>query len=262
VFIALTACAGGEDDQAAQQSAPRAAGGDALDLSGVCPNPIVVQGSWFPGVEQHATFSLVGPGYRNDKEKKRTVGPLVANGVDTGVDIEIRAGGPAIGFQHADAQMYLDKSITLAEVSTDASILDSVKQPTIGVIAPFDLDPQIIMWSPEKHPDWNVIADIGQTDETVLYFEGEPYMQYLVGAGILRKSQIDGNWDGSPSRFVVSGGTVAQQGYVTYEPCVWEHETKQWDRPIEYALVHDRGYVNYQDATLATRPGDKEKLPP
>jgi hypothetical protein len=222
----------------------------------------VVQTSWFPGVEAHAAFSLVGPGYRLDADKKRTIGPLVAKGVDTGVDIEVRAGGPAIGFQHASAQMYLDKTITLAEVSTDASILDSVKLPTIGVVAPFDLDPQIIMWSPDKHPDWNIIADIGQTNEKVLYFDGEPYMQYLIGAGILRQSQVDGNWDGGPSRFVASGGTVAQQGYVTYEPFVWSQETKNWNKPIDYALVHDSGYVNYPDATLAIRAGDKGTLAP
>ena len=56
--------------------------------------------------------------------------PLVAGGTDTGVELEIRSGGPAIGFQQVSAQMYADKTITLGLVSTDEAIQNSAQQPT------------------------------------------------------------------------------------------------------------------------------------
>ena len=49
--------------------------------------------------------------------------------------MEIRTGGPAIGFQQVSAQMYADKTITLGQVSTDEAIQNSAKQPTLAVVS-------------------------------------------------------------------------------------------------------------------------------
>ena len=56
-------------------------------------------------------------------------GPLVAHGVDTGVRIEIRAGGPAIGSQQVSAQMYADRSITLGMIPLDEADPELGGQP-------------------------------------------------------------------------------------------------------------------------------------
>jgi hypothetical protein len=93
----------------------------------------------------------------------------------------------------------------------------------------------------------------------VLYYQGSPFMDYLLGSGILRPSQVDGSYDGSPSRFVAAGGKIAVQGYATNEPFLLEHEVRQWHRPVRYALVNDTGYPNYANM-LAIRVKDRDRL--
>src|SRR6266511_285850 len=79
--------------------------------------------------------------------------------------------------------MYQDPDITLGMLQTDEIVQFSKTQPVVGVMAPLELDPQILLWDPKAHPDWHTIADIGQSDVQVLYFQGSAYMEYLVGAG-------------------------------------------------------------------------------
>jgi hypothetical protein len=218
----------------------------------------VVQTSWWPEAEHSAVYQLLGSGYTLDRKTKSVTGPLVAGGVDTGVKLQIRAGGPAIGFQQVSSQMYLDKSITLGQLNTDEQVALSSTQPTLGVVADMELDPQILLWNPATHPTWNTVSDIGQTNTTVLYFKGATFMDYLIGSGILRQGQTDGSYDGSPARFV-SKPDIAVQGYATNEPYLYEHQVAAWNKPVAYALINDTGYPNYAN-TLAIRPGEKDKL--
>ncbi len=242
--------------------AAAAAPGVRTDLRGVCPDPIVVQTSWFSQVEHFVAYQLLGSGYTVDAGRKRVTGPLVAHGADTGVRIEIRAGGPAIGFQQVSAQMYADRSITLGMIPLDEAIQNSAGQPVTGVMTPYDVDPLVIMWDPATYPAFNTISDIGQTDTKVLFFNGErTYMDYLLGTGQLRRSQVDGSYDGSPARLAASRGAIAVQGFATSEPWKWEHEVPAWDKPLRYQLVADSGYPNYRNL-LAIRSGDKQRLAP
>ena len=78
---------------------------------------------------------MVGDGYTVDTGKFRVTGPLVSKGEDTGVKIEIRAGGPAIGFQSVTSQLYADPDIMLGYVSTDEAIQNSGEFPTKAVVA-------------------------------------------------------------------------------------------------------------------------------
>jgi hypothetical protein len=244
---------------AAGEGGQSAAAGDN-SLRGVCPATVVVQTSWFTQIEHFAAYELLGRGYTVDPARKRVTGPLVSHGVDTGVRIEIRAGGPAIGFQQVSAQMYADRSITLGMIPLDEAIQNSKDQPVTGVMTPYDVDPLVIMWDPKTHPDFGTIADIGQTDTRVLFFNGErTYMDYLLGTGQLRQSQVDGSYDGSPARLAASRGAIAVQGFATSEPWKWEHEVPAWGKPLTYQLVADSGYPNYRNL-LAIRSGDKGAL--
>ena len=261
--LALGGCSTGtsatEGGQAATTAAPA---GSSTSLMGVCPATITIQGSWFTQVEHFAAYQLLGTGYTVDAAKKSVTGPLVASGVKTGVKLQIRAGGPAIGLQQVSAQMYADRSITLGMIPLDEAIQNSASQPVTGVMTPYDVDPLVIMWSPDKHLDWDNIADIGQTDKRVLFFQGErTYMDYLLGSGILRPSQVDGSYDGSPSRFVAARGDMAVQGFATSEPWRWQHEVAAWSKPLSYQLVSDTGYPNYRNL-LAIRSGDRDRLAP
>jgi hypothetical protein len=250
---ACSSASGGDTGQAP------AAASASLNLKGICPDPVVVQSSWFPQAEHGAVYQLLGSGYQVDSAHKRVTGPLTVNGKSTGIRLQVRAGGPAVGNQTAAALMYQDPSITLGMMNPDQIIQLSKDQPVVGVVAPMELDPQIILWDPASHPDWHTIADIGQTDTKVLYFQGNTYMDYLLGSGILRRSQVDGSYDGSPSAFVASGGKIAVQAYATNEPYTYQHEIKAWGRPVAYQLVYDTGYPNYANV-LAVRADRRSAL--
>ncbi len=253
--LALVAggCGGGSE-----VAAPPAASG-SLDLKGVCPDPVVVQTSWYPQSEHGAVYQLLGSDFTIDAGHKRVTGPLMVHGRSTGVRLQVRAGGPAVGFQTAAALMYQDPTITLGMMNPDQIIQLSKTQPVVGVVAPMELDPQILLWDPKQHPGWHTIADIGQTDTKVLYFQGSTYMDYLLGSGILRKRQVDGSYDGSPSAFVAAGGQIAVQAYATNEPYTYQYEVKAWGRPVAYQLVYDTGYPNYANV-LAVRADKKTAL--
>ena len=98
VLLAVAACSSDSTTDDSAAPAP-AASGEALNLKGICPDTVVIQTDWFPESEYGFLYQLLGPGYTIDKAKKRVSGPLVASGQDTGVKVEIRTGGPAIGFQ-------------------------------------------------------------------------------------------------------------------------------------------------------------------
>jgi hypothetical protein len=258
VALVGAACTG--DDEGATP-APAAQTGDPFDLKGVCPDPIVVQSDWQPESEHGFIYNLVGEGYKVDTDKKKVTGPLVAQGKNTGVKLEVRTGGPAVGFEPVPAVMYSDPSIHLGYVATDEAVQFSAKQPTTAVLAQMDISPLAIIWSPQEHPTFNTLVDIGQSDTEVFYTKGLSYMEFLVGSGILKRSQLNGSYDGSPALFIQSGGKGALQGFATSEPYLYEHEIKQWGKPLKFQLIHDSGYPTYFSAT-SIRTGDKAKLAP
>jgi hypothetical protein len=261
VLLALAACSSDPTTDDSAAPAPTASG-EALSLKGDCPDTVVIQTDWFPESEYGFLYQLLGPGYTIDKAKKRVIGPLVASGQDTGVKVEIRTGGPAIGFQQVSAQMYADKSITLGQVSTDEAIQNSARQPTLAVVSPLEISPIMIMWNKDKFPEFNNIADIGQTETKILYYQTDTYMQYLLGAGLVRASQLDGSYDGTLSRWQQSDGGIANGGFATSEPYIAANELRGKKYPnVDLQLINDTGYPMYGQA-LTIRPEDKEKLTP
>ncbi|HEY6687207.1 MAG TPA: hypothetical protein VI094_13465 [Propionibacteriaceae bacterium] len=151
---------------------------------------------------------------RTDLATISVTGPLVAQGHDTGVDIQVRAGGPAVGFQPVPAVMYSDPSIHLGYVATDEAVQFAARQPTTAVMAQMDISPLAIIWDP---------APIRSSTPSATSARPTPrssmtYMEYLVGSNILRRSQLHGSYDGSPALFVQSDGKAALQGFTTSEP--------------------------------------------
>jgi len=260
--LALGACSllpGGGGGGGSPAAPPRDA--QPFQLAGVCPNPIVIQTDWNPEAEYGATYNLVGAGYRVNKERNLVRGPLVVEGNDTGVDVEVRSGGPAIEFATIASVMFEDPSITLGYMNTEQAAQFHAKEPTISVIAPMDISPGVIMWDPSTHPDWNTMVDIGQTDSKVLVTKDDIFPDYLVGSGILRQSQLLPEYDGSPDKFLDSGGEIAQGGFATAEPYIYQNDIPAWGKPIAFQLIHDTGFEAYTQ-TLAVRAGDKDKLAP
>ncbi len=258
--VATTACSSDSGtSQGGQPVQQAAAAGAPAALKGVCPDTVVIQTNWWPQAEYGAVYRLLGEKPAIDKNKKKVTGTLVDNGVDTGVRVEIRAGGPANNFTPSAALLYTDSTVILGGVDLDQGAQLSADKPTLSVFAPLDLSPLVLMWDPTAHPQFNTISDIGQTDTKVLYFQGSTYMSYLTGSGILRQNQIDPSYDGQPQQFVTSRGEVVQQGYLTNEVYAYEHEISQWKKRVAWQLVSDSGFPTYPE-TLAIRPSRKAEL--
>ncbi|HEX6786218.1 MAG TPA: hypothetical protein VF076_03425, partial [Acidimicrobiales bacterium] len=244
--------AGGAATTGGSETSAAGGGSAAGSLKGVCPDTVVFQTDWNPEAEHGAEYNMVGDGYTVDTGKFRVTGPLVSGGEDTGVKIQIRAGGPAIGFQSVTSQLYADPDIMLGYVSTDEAIQNSGEFPTKAVVAPFNINPQIIMWDPATYPQVKAIKDLKSLGVKVRYFQGAAYMDYLIQSGQLDKSQTDGSYDGTPANFVAAGGKDAQQGFASAEPYFYEKVLKDWGKPIAYQLIHDAGWTAYAQSLAAT----------
>jgi hypothetical protein len=227
----------GEDDGDAPDDGEEAAGGLAD-----CPNPIVFQTDWFPEPEHGALYNLTAGEGSIDAESGRFSGPLAA---DPSITVEIRAGGPYIGFQQTVALMATDDSIFLGYVNTDEAVQNYDQFPTTAVLAPLDVNPQIIMWDPETY-DIGGWEDVRDTGAVIAHFAGASYTEFLVGAGLVDEEQLDGTYDGSPARFISENGALIQQGFATQEPFNYENVFDEWGRPVEFLLIHDSGFEIYQ----------------
>jgi hypothetical protein len=250
---------------AASSGASAASASSATDLAGVCPSTIVVQTDWNPEADHGHLYEMLGPNPTIDTGKKAVTGPLYADGKPTGVKLQIRAGGPAIGYSTVSAEMYEDKSITLGYVTTDEAIEFSGKLPTTAVFAENNISPQIIMWDPKTYPGVSTIKQLGvavaKNGGVIRYFAGAAYMSYLTGSGILSPKVVEGDYNGTPSAFVTDQGKSGQQGFATAEPYIYAHEVQAWDKPIKYQLIADTGYSPYPEA-MSVRTGDLKKLTP
>ncbi|MBD8078864.1 hypothetical protein [Cellulosimicrobium arenosum] len=249
-LVALGACAsegttdagsgGGDLDVAAAEA------DGPLDLSGVCPATVVMQQDWQPESEHGAMYSLVGADYTVDTDTKSVTGSLVAQGVDTGVDVEVRPGGPNVNFQPVPSLMYLDDSILLGAVTTDAQITALADNPVVTVASQLTTSPQIVMWDPESHDGATTIEEAA-ADGDPLVSSGDVFPRLLESQGIITESQIDLSYEGTPQRFV-SDPAIMQQGFATAEPYIYENEIPQWSKPVGYQLLADVGYSVYPEA--------------
>jgi hypothetical protein len=231
-------------------------------LKGVCPDTVIIQTDWFPEAEHGDLYQMVGDNPTIDASKKVVRGKLMApGGKDTGVNIEVRTGGPAIGFQEVAAQLKQDPSILLGYVATDEAIENYKDVPTRAVVAPLEINPQIIMWDPATYPDVKTIADLQKKNVTIRYFQTGAYMKYLVSSGQVKAGQLDGSYDGSPAVFSAQGGKIAQQGFASAEPYVYQNLIKEWGKPVAYQLVHDAGWTTYA-APLAVTQDKFDKYKP
>ena len=252
VAAETTAAVAAETTAAAADSAVVAPAAD-VSLKGICPDVVSFQTDWNPEAEHGFLYEMFGPNPEINADKKLVVGDLMAGGVATGVKIEVRSGGPAVGFQTVTSQLYQDPNLLLGYVYTDEAIQLSAKNPTKAIFSPFEKNPQAIMWDPSVYPDVTTIAELGKTGAKVRYFSGAAYMEYFTSQGILSKDQVDGNYDGSPALFVADQGKSASQIFGSAEPYIYQNEVKEWGKPVKYAYINDAGWNNYAES-IATKP--------
>ncbi|NNE12360.1 MAG: ABC transporter substrate-binding protein [Ilumatobacter sp.] len=259
--LVVAACGGDDDDAAPATEAPPAEEPADNDLSGDCPSPLVFQTDWFPEAEHGALYELIGEPYTIDADALTVTGPLIASGgEETGIDVQVRTGGPAIGFNAPRVNAYTDDSIHIAYSSLDAQAAAWADLPMISVLAPLEINPQIIMWDADVWPEVETIADVGEAGMTINVFGGGGFADYFVAEGIWDASQVDPSYDGSPARFIADGD-IAQQGFASAEPYNYEFVFEEYGKAPRFQLLHDAGYQSYSQ-TLAVKPSDLEELRP
>lgn len=272
--LVLAAAACGDDDDAAPEESPapaettapeateppatEAPDGGAVDLAAVCPSLLVIQTDWFAEAEHGGLYEMIGEGYTVDVDNKVVSGPLVAGGQATGIDLEVRSGGPSIGFAAPRAQIYTDSSIHIAYSNIDAQALAWADTPLIAIMAPLETNPQIIMWDPDTYPDIETVEDIGEAGVTVNIFGGFGFADVFVAQGIWSADQVDPSYDGSPARFIESRD-IAQQGFASAEPYNYEFVFEEYGKRPSFQLLADAGYPIYSQ-TLSVLPENVEAM--
>jgi hypothetical protein len=258
--LVLAACGGSEPvDDTSAAPGPAAPAGGPLDLTGACPATVVMQQDWQPQAEHGAMYALVGPDRVIDTNAKSVRGSLVAQGVDTGVDIEVRPGGPSVGFQPVSSLMALDDSIVLGAVNTDLAIAAASTNPTVAVVSQITTSPLMLMWDPESHPGAQTLREVAASGVPVVTSESV-VTALLESQRIITPAQVDTSYEGTPARFV-SDPRILQQGYATSEPFHYEHEIPEWGRPVRSQKLAEYGYVVYPEP-LAVRADRLEELRP
>ncbi len=246
-----------ESDEAMEEEGEAMAAGLLADI---CPSPLVVQTDWWAESEHGALYELIGDGYTVDTDNKVVTGPMVLDGQELGIDFEVRSGGPSIGFAAPRVQMYTDDSIHLGYTTTDSQAQNWDDLPLISVMAPLEINPQIVMWDPDTYPDIETIADVGEAGIEVNLFGTDGFPEAFVAQGIWTEDQLNPSYDGTPARFIAEGD-IAQQGFASAEPYNYEFVFEEYGKAPAFELLHDAGWQVYSQ-TIGVKPDDLETLRP
>ncbi|MHB1091185.1 MAG: ABC transporter substrate-binding protein, partial [Ilumatobacteraceae bacterium] len=225
-------------------------------LVDVCPSTIVVQTDWFPEAEHGGIYELMGADYAASKDTGAVVGAFTVHGVDTGIDLEIRAGGPFLQIPVV-TQMYQDDAIMFGYVGTDVAIKTYKDTPTLAVFSNLNKNPQVILWNAAQHPNVKTIADIAKEVSTIYIFGDQSFMRYFVSTGAVNKDQIDTNYQGN---LLLATEDASHQGFATSEP--YKYSVLDTGAiTTGYQFIHDAGWTSYSQS-LAIRKDRLEEFAP
>ena len=237
-----------EADSGADTTAAGGGGAD-VDLTGICPDPLVIQTDWFPEPDHGYTYQAIGTEGTVDATTGTYSGPLG----DTGITLEIRAGGPFINFSPPAQQIYADPSIFAGYADTGDVIRNAGgEQPLVSIFASYDVGPQILMWDPAAYPDMQTIEDVKASGATVLLLRGRGLHGLPPRDRPARRRPDRRLLRRQPGRFVAEQNLV-QQGFATNEVYKYQNDIPDWNKPVEFLLIHDTGFDIYQSA-LSVKP--------
>lgn len=251
ILLLVSACGGSRSAEPEQTAAPAGAG-----LVAVCPARIVVQTDWFPQAEHGGVYELLGDDASTDKDTGATVGPLVVRGEPTGLELEIRAGGPFLQ-SPVVTEMYSDDDIVLGYVGSDVAVSRFADAPTVAVFNALNVNPQVLLWNADLHPAdaplEQVVAEVG-----AVYVFGEPsWVRFLEAKGLLDAAKVDSGYQGNP---ILATEDVIHQGFVTSEPYTYAN-LASGAIATGHVLIHDLGWTNYPQ-NLAVRADRLDDLRP
>ena len=256
ISISLLGACGGSDTATTDAPSDTAVPTIGVSLADVCPATIVIQTDWFPESEHGGLYQLMGDDAVASKDTGAAVGSLMVNGQPTGVNLEIRAGGPFLE-SPVVTEMYQDNAITFGYVGTDVAITRYTDAPTLAVFNALNINPQVLLWDATKHPEAKTIADAAKTI-TSFYVYGDPaWMRYFEAQSLIQKDQVDSNYKGN---LLLSTEDAAHQGFATSEPYKYAN-LESGAITTGYQLIHDAGWNSYAQ-NLAIRKDRLEELRP
>jgi hypothetical protein len=255
ISISLLGACGGSDTASTDTTVATDTATE-VSLADVCPATIVIQTDWFPESEHGGLYQLMGDDAVASKDTGAAVGSLVVGGLPTGVNLEIRAGGPFLE-SPVVTEMYQDNAITFGYVGTDVAITRYTDAPTLAVFNALNINPQVLLWDATKHPEAKTIADAAKTIKA-FYVYGDPaWMRYFAAQGLISKDQVDSNYKGN---LLLSTEDAAHQGFATSEPYKYAN-LESGAITTGYQLIHDAGWNSYAQ-NLAIRKDRLEELRP
>ena len=220
-------------------------------LSGICPDPLIVQTNWLPESDHGALYEMIGAG--GTMKQYSYEGPLGS----TGIKLQILSGGPGDADQPVEATLYTGNSVVgvkpqLIDDSSEDTVELSKKFPTIGVVALQDHDPQILMYDPSKFSSLPTVASLKKAASEGAHFYVTSlttvYVQYLINKGVPESAFI-GGYEGDLEKFATGSGLIINQGYADAEPYLLAHDTPAWgNKPIKYTYVYKLGLNDYPSA--------------
>ena len=256
ISISLLGACGGSDTATTDAPSDTAVPTTGVSLADVCPATIVIQTDWFPESEHGGLYQLMGDDAVASKDTGAAVGSLMVNGQPTGVNLEIRAGGPFLE-SPVVTEMYQDNAITFGYVGTDVAITRYTDAPTLAVFNALNINPQVLLWDATKHPEAKTIADAAKTIKS-FYVYGDPaWMRYFAAQGLIQADQVDSNYKGN---LLLSTEDAAHQGFATSEPYKYAN-LESGAITTGYQLIHDAGWNSYAQ-NLAIRKDRLEELRP
>ena len=220
-------------------------------LVDVCPGRIVIQTSGLPGPDVGPLYELVSGDWEVDAAAGTIAAPLVRpDGTTEDVILEIRSGGPAVGFLTPLTLLAADSSILLAQSSIAVALRDAGSAPSVGVVTLTDRSRDVVIVDPATYPAADSIEAVRDAGIEVRHVTDAPFIAYLAGVGALDPAQLVGGFGGEPAAFVQSGGAIAQQGDALVEP-VLIPSLPQWARPVAAIEAASAGWDDHDDALVA-----------
>ena len=236
-------------------------------LAGVCPSPFIIQKDWLAQAEHGPLYQLIGAAGK--MSSGQYTGPLGA----TGIDLTILEGGSGLGLgdgETAYSALYLGNSkagVTphLGYQELDNAFIFSKRFPVVGVLAPLDVAPTVLLWDKATYPDgFKSIDDLkafaaGGKGKIYVSTIKRTFGLYLVEAGVPADVFVEG-YRGDGENFVSNNGTWLNQGFLTSEVYKFEHGNN-WGKPIGHLTINDLGYRNYT-GMLSVASNRLEELAP
>ena len=222
----------------------------ALAAAG-CPNPLLIQTSWFPEITKLGSYAIVGPHGKVDT----THG--IYYGTVGGVTVQVASGGPYQGTQNDVSELYLNPSVFMSDVTSTTQIVDYAQHRTVAVMAPLQGTPLGMIWDPGTY-QFTSIKTVGTSGATILKAGETASTDLLTVQGIIKSTQWTYSYDGSPAKFVASGGKDVIADFIDEAPYSYDHFPAWSGKPkLKYLPITQ--YVNTYGTSLVMKPSTMRK---